>query len=178
MSETKKYEFTGEEKKSDEIVLKRIRALRDFGYVKKDDVGGWIEKEENLSHCGDAWVFENAEVSGTARVFEDARVGEDARVYGNAWVSKDAEICTPRDFLTVGPIGSGDKHTTFFKLLGGNVGVKCGCFGGTIEEFLEKVAETHKDTDHAVAYGLAAELAKTRMCPAIDADKTAEENGK
>lgn len=24
--------------------LQRIRAIRDFGYVKKGDLGGWIEK--------------------------------------------------------------------------------------------------------------------------------------
>ena len=28
--------------------LHRIEALRDFGDVKKGDLGGWIEKEENL----------------------------------------------------------------------------------------------------------------------------------
>ena len=41
----KKYEMF-KEKETD--VLYRIRALRDFGYVKKGDIGGYIEKEENL----------------------------------------------------------------------------------------------------------------------------------
>ena len=43
----RKYEFTGEVKDG----LNRIRALRDipeFG-VKAGDLGGWIEKERNLS---------------------------------------------------------------------------------------------------------------------------------
>ena len=52
MSE-KKYEFTGETKVNDDgVTLHRIRALRDTWYCKKGDLGGWIEKEENLSHEG------------------------------------------------------------------------------------------------------------------------------
>ncbi|MDE5977041.1 MAG: hypothetical protein K2G70_01045 [Turicibacter sp.] len=45
----KKYEMF-KEKPTD--TLYRIRALRDFGDVKQGDVGGYIEKEENLSHEG------------------------------------------------------------------------------------------------------------------------------
>ena len=34
--------------------LFRIKATRDFGGVKKGELGGYIEKEENLSHQGNA----------------------------------------------------------------------------------------------------------------------------
>ena len=49
-----KYEFTGETKVELGITFKRIRALvtRTKLGVKKGDLGGWIEKEENL--CGNA----------------------------------------------------------------------------------------------------------------------------
>ena len=109
-----KYEFTGETKTVNTllrtITYRRIRAKVAFGIVKAGDVGGWIEKEENLSDdsnawvsgnarvSGDAWVFGNAEVSGNARVFGNAevsgnaRVFGDARVFGNARVSGDAEV--------------------------------------------------------------------------------------
>ena len=33
----------------------RIKALRSFMNVSKGDVGGFVEKEENLSHEGDCW---------------------------------------------------------------------------------------------------------------------------
>ena len=33
--------------------LFRLRALRDFGDVKKGDIGGLVESEENLSHNGE-----------------------------------------------------------------------------------------------------------------------------
>ena len=42
--------------------LFRVVAIKDFGDVKKGDVGGWIEKESNLSQSGDAWVYGDAKV--------------------------------------------------------------------------------------------------------------------
>ena len=63
--------------------LYRIEATKDiekFG-VKAGDLGGYIEKEDNLS--GDAWV------SGDAKVYGNARVSCDAEVYGNADVYGD-----------------------------------------------------------------------------------------
>lgn len=34
--------------------LSRIKALVEFGNVKAGDLGGYIEKESNLDHYGDA----------------------------------------------------------------------------------------------------------------------------
>ena len=53
----KKYEFTDETKEFFGRTLRRIRAVRDFGDVSAGEIGGWIEKEENLSHDGDARVY-------------------------------------------------------------------------------------------------------------------------
>lgn len=66
------------------LTLTRIRALVDitkFG-VRVGDLGGYIEKEANLSQDGNAWVAGNARVYGNARVFGNARVN------GNALVSE------------------------------------------------------------------------------------------
>ena len=68
-------------------ILHRIKALRDFGNVKSGDIGGYIEKEENLSHEGNCWIFDNA------CVFDNARVFENARVYGNSQVHDNARVC-------------------------------------------------------------------------------------
>lgn len=46
----KKYEFTGECKVYFGVTLRRIKSLIDFSDVKKGELGGFIEKEENLSH--------------------------------------------------------------------------------------------------------------------------------
>jgi len=37
----------------------RIEALKDFGDVKKGDLGGWIEKEFFLSEKGNCWVYDD-----------------------------------------------------------------------------------------------------------------------
>ena len=72
--------------------LMRIRALRDFGDVKKGDIGGYIESEENLSHNGDCWVYNDAEVFDNAVVLDNARVFDTARVFGDAEVFNDAKV--------------------------------------------------------------------------------------
>jgi len=74
------------------IVLYRIRALKDLAFAKKGDLGGYIEKEDNLSHLGDAWVADNAWVCENAIVADNAVVYENARVYGNAWIRGNAVV--------------------------------------------------------------------------------------
>lgn len=91
---TKHFEFTGETSGN----LKRIRALIDLPWhgVRAGDLGGWIEKEENL--CDLAWVSGDAQVFGKAQVFEDAqvfgkaRVFENADLFGKARVFEDAQV--------------------------------------------------------------------------------------
>ena len=39
----------------------RIKSLIDFEDVKAGDLGGYVEKEENLSQSGNAWVYGNAD---------------------------------------------------------------------------------------------------------------------
>ena len=124
--------------------LFRIKALIDIEKydIKAGDLGGWVEKEENLSQHGNAWVsgnamvYGNARVSGDARVYGDARVSGDAWVYGNAWVSGDA------DYTIIKGFGTMFRNTTFFKCKDGLVRVVCGCFYGTIEEFRKQVKNT------------------------------------
>ena len=66
--------------------LFRIKALVEFGSVKAGELGGYAEKEENISQDGNAWV------SGDARVYGNAWVSGDARVYGDAWVHGNAKV--------------------------------------------------------------------------------------
>jgi hypothetical protein len=98
------FEFTGETTTFDGVTLRRIRATRDIPEyaVAVGDLGGWIEREENLSDSGwvdgeakvygDARVFGNALVSGSAQVFGDARVFGYAQVFGYARVFGSAQV--------------------------------------------------------------------------------------
>jgi len=65
-------------------VLYRIQALKDFGSVKKGDLGGWIESEKNLSQDGSCWVFDQARVFGQALIFGQAQVFGEACISGEA----------------------------------------------------------------------------------------------
>ena len=66
--------------------LYQIKALKDFGDFKAGDLGGYIEKEENLSQDGISWVFDNACVYDNALVCCNAYVGGNACVYDNAQI--------------------------------------------------------------------------------------------
>ena len=145
----KKFEFTGETKTISLLfrtaTLHRIRAVAEFGLVKIGDLGGWIEKEENLSHEGKAWVC------------------GDAKVWGNAKVCGDADVFSASHVLVIGAIGSRDDFTTFFRDKDNEITVKCGCFLGKIDKFLEKVTQTHKDSQYAFVYRAAVEVAKLQI---------------
>ena len=54
----KKYELIPVVIENDNLILHRIKALKDFGCVKAGEFGGWIETEENLSQDGTSWVFD------------------------------------------------------------------------------------------------------------------------
>lgn len=91
-------------------------------------MGGYIEKEENLSQSGNAWV------------------------YGNA------------GYATASGFGSEYRATTFFKLKNSDeIGVRCGCFYGTLKEFKEKVKETHGESKKAKEYLMLADLMEYRF---------------
>lgn len=85
--EPKKFELDKSSKISvDGITLYRIRALKDFGVVKKGDLGGYVEQEANLSQKGNSWIFDNA------KAMDDAIVKDNATLHHNATICDDAII--------------------------------------------------------------------------------------
>ena len=160
----KKFELTSECIVKFGRTLYRIRALVAFGDVKEGELGGFLEKEENLSQDGNAWV------RGSAIVSENATVRGNAIVSGNATVRGYARVFKTSHYLVIGPMGSRNGFTTFFRTNNLFIGVACGCFRGNVDEFVKKVKETHGDNKHAKTYLAAAELAKMQI------DLTTEEN--
>ena len=157
-----KYEFTEETIKVLGKVLHRIKAVRDFEFIKAGELGGYIEKEENLSHEGNCWVSNDAAVYGNARVFDDARVfgaaeirdyawvyGNakiygDAKIYGAAKVYGEAEICRnteikgKTDYIVFKNWWSSGRYFTWTR---SNNMWKVGCFCGTGEQLIKKAYE-------------------------------------
>ena len=172
----KKFELTTNTKMFLGKKLFQIKALINFGDVEAGELGGYIEKEENLDYDGDAWVYGdarvsgdawvsgNARVSGNACVYGDAWVSGNARVSGNAWVSGNARVsgdaCVYGDacYTTIKGFGREYRTTTFFKCKDGKVRVQCGCFYGDLEEFRASVKETHGESKKAKEYLMIADL--------------------
>lgn len=112
---------------------------------KPGELGGWVEKEGNLSHDGNAWVSGNARVYGVGTIF---------------WI---------------GGVGSRNGTITFFACKDKQIRVRCGCFFGDLEQFAAKVKSTHGDNDHAKVYMMAIEMAKVRIKIPEGDQQTAEE---
>ncbi len=137
----KKYELTDETKCFCGRTLHRIVALRDFGSVKKGDKGGWIEKEDNLSHEGNCWVYgyakvyDNAEVCDEAVVYGYAKVYDNVKVCGNAKVCGCAEITGNEDYIVFKNWWSSGRYFTWTR---SNNMWLVGCFYGTGDELIKK----------------------------------------
>ena len=140
----KKFELTENFKMHFGKKLFQIRALVDLECgIKTGELGGYVEKEENLDQSGNAWVYDDAEVSGNAWVYDDAQVYGDAQVFGDAWVFGDARVFGNADILQITGLGTCNRTTTAFRTKNG-VRVKCGCFYGNVEQFREQVKRTRE----------------------------------
>nr|DAY92917.1 MAG TPA: Putative transferase, nesg, ydcK, Structural Genomics.38A [Caudoviricetes sp.] len=167
--------------------LYQIKCTKTFEYAKKGELGGYIEREVNLSQEGNAWVFGDAQVSGDARVSGnawvsgDAQVSGNARVFGNAWVSGDAQVsgyarvsgdaqvsgnaCLKSDADHCGfdCFGSSNRHTHAYLTSDNTVEITCGYFRGSIEEFEKKVKNTHAGTVYENQYNAIINVIKIKF---------------
>lgn len=110
------------------IKLFQIKCTKSFKYAQKGDFGGYVEKEGNLDQKNDAWVS------------------------GNAWVSGDADIENDNEHCGFDGFGSCNRHTHAYMTKEKKVEIICGCFRGSIEEFENKVEETHSGTVYEKQY--------------------------
>lgn len=87
---SQRYEYENYKK----VTLYRIRATRDIKDhgVKKGDLGGWIEKEENMPGYN-SWIADEAKVFGNAKIKRNALVSGNSIVCGWAIIDENAKIC-------------------------------------------------------------------------------------
>ena len=171
MEANKKYKLTDETIEYNGHILHRIEALKDFGYVKKGDLGGYVESESNLSQEGKCWVggnakvyenskvFVNAKVLGNAKVIENAwiydnaEINGDAKICGNAYIHKNviikgnaeiggnAEVSSIQDFIVFNNNWSSGRYFTYTR---SNNMWKVGCFYGTGKQLIKKAYKDSK----------------------------------
>ena len=67
-----------------------------------------------------------------------------------------------QDILIAGPLGSRKAYTTCYKTDKG-IFVQCGCFRGTLDEFVAKVKQTHEGNTHERDYLALVEFIKIKF---------------
>lgn len=113
-------------------------------------------------------IYDSAKIKST-EIRGLARIEGNAKLYGvslrksNINLSFNAYITSEDDLLVVGPIGSRNDYTTFYKTKNKGIWVCCGCFNDSIEAFAKKVYSTHGNSHHTREYLAAVELAKMKL---------------
>lgn len=89
-----KYEITDKTIIYDGITLYQIKALRNIPMrsVLVGSLGGYIEKESNLSQDGESWVYPDAKVLDDAQVLDDASVRNTSILRGDAIISDTSTL--------------------------------------------------------------------------------------
>ena len=132
-----KYKLTEKYIENLGVKLFQIQAVTAFSCISKGELGGYIQSEQCLSQSGNAWVYDNAQVSGNARV------------YGRNSIFLAYEVGKENGTLTV---TSGKNGLV----------VTRGCFTGTKEEFLSASAAKHDEKTQR-EYRLLIEVAESRI---------------
>lgn len=135
---------------------------------------GNAEVYRNAKICDNASVFGNALIIDDAFVCDNTEISShtiiygNAMIYGNVIIDKDVRIgshgfiFSPNDYLVIGPIGSRNDYTTFYRTDEG-IWVSCGCFNGSVEEFETQVVRKHNGTRYMEDYYYAAMFASKKL---------------
>jgi len=113
----KKYELTNPIIHNDQK-LYQIKALRDFSDVKAGDLGGFVMSEENLSHEGNCWIYNDAIATDHARVMDDALMASEATLKDYAVLSDNATLddsCTVSGHAIVSEYATISGHSIVSK---------------------------------------------------------------
>lgn len=70
----------------------RIRALKNFGDVKKGDLGGYVSSYENLSQYGDCWIYDDAAVIQDATLENNSTIHNTSIMYGTSTAIRNSKI--------------------------------------------------------------------------------------
>ncbi|QLB42458.1 MULTISPECIES: hypothetical protein [Mannheimia] len=104
----KKYCLTESTEEVDGKTVYQIQALIDIPSIdiKKGDLGGYVEGEHNLSHEGDAWIYDTALVMDNAKVYGSAQVRyskltDNAEIFDNVRIVYESETESELEYTQV-----------------------------------------------------------------------------
>ena len=107
-------------------------------------------------------LFEHEAEDNTIKKTLEEAVKSGANLRGAYLGDEWGKLESAQDILIVGAIGSRDGYTTIYHTDKG-VFVACGCFRGTLDEFANKVVQSHGDNKHARDYKALVEFAKIKF---------------
>lgn len=109
---------------------RRIRAVKDFGSVKKGQLGGYIGHGSLLSHEGDCWLADEALITDQVIIQDNAWVGgyadirHSCTIKDDAVVSGYATLCGPSLTIYGRAIISGSCHILHDSRIGGTAHIE------------------------------------------------------
>lgn len=140
----------------------------------------WVEKDALVDIVGQACIpldtpyFSCRGYTSQSEMWSAAQRFIDQSYRDNCYIIHLGDH-DPSHVLVIGAIGSRDDFTTFFRDKDNEITVKCGCFLGKIDKFLEKVTQTHGDSKYALVYRAAVEVARLQIDLSGEAPKDADE---
>lgn len=150
MDDSKKnYVLTDETISFEGHTLHRIRALRDLPYAKAGELGGFIEKEENLindASLGRSWVGANSKVFGNAKIEGhcinlrgQTIVCDDAVLIGDCLIGSDADYMISASDPKPDCVRIGGKAHVANAMIGGHINIsgKSKIYASHIHGFVE-----------------------------------------
>ena len=114
------------------------------GYSEVDDQ---VRVYDN-AHIEDTYLGENSSVYGYARV-RHASVSGQSKIFGdftfngNFQFRGNASIVSSASLLLLGPAKSSGRFTTAHRDSKIGIRINCGCFSGTVAEFISAIEKTH-----------------------------------
>lgn len=102
-------------------ILYRIKALKDFGNVKKGEIGGFVKSENNLSQEGNCWIHDEAKVLDNAIVLGNAQVSGYATVSDRACIKGNNILISGKSYIYGKAIILDNSRITGECNIGGNV---------------------------------------------------------
>lgn len=154
---------TGEAKVFGNAEIRECSVVREWALVSDNVVvQGNAHVQGHAEVLGNSHIKDFAYVDGYARIIDNAIICEVADVHGNARIGKNGYITDVDDYLCIGPIGSRDDFTTFYRTEKDGIYVCCGCFNNSIEKFKKAVLKEHgADSKYGKQYLSAIKFAKS-----------------
>ena len=109
-----------------------------------------------------ASIGEGASIRECATICERATIGEGVYIGERATILEEVQLLSQYDCVTIGGLGSREATLTAYRNKK-TIFINTGCFAGSLNRFLARVAQTHRGNEHERQYRMAVAYIKTRF---------------